>query len=192
MTKAARRRGKIALLPKGLRDEVNRMIEDNAGSRAIIKFLEGRGHRGINKVNITHWVQGDGAGSSGYQDWQGEQRALAELKAQEEFALDIVRQNKGHTLHDAARLLAVSQLAQLFSQLDVQSLTDSLSAHPQNYVRLLNSLSKLSRDSRDYERYEFDRVQREQKKEARSGRRAKKGGLSPEAIALFERELNLL
>src|SRR5689334_530853 len=102
MANPSRRRGKIAQLPKEIRDEVNRMIENNARSGAIIRFLAERGHPGIDKVNITHWVQGDGTGSSGYQDWQRDQRALAELRTQEEFALELVKQNHAHSLHDAS------------------------------------------------------------------------------------------
>src|ERR1043166_6838375 len=155
MTTAARRRGKIAQLPKELRDKVNTMIDNNAGSKAIIALLAENGHPGINPVNITHWVQGYGAGS-GYQVWLWEKNALAELTAQEEFALDLARQNYGRSVHDAAGLLGVSQLSQLFSRLDADGLASSLASKPQHYVRLLNALSKLSRDSRDYERYAHD------------------------------------
>ena len=82
------------------------MIQSHAPSAKIIAYLEQQGHPGINAVNITHWVRGNRCGSSGYQDWQRERRALAELRAQEEFALELVKQNHAHSLHDASRLLA--------------------------------------------------------------------------------------
>ena len=48
-----RRRGKIAHLPKELREELNLMIQGNATSRKIIGFLAERGHSGINDANIS-------------------------------------------------------------------------------------------------------------------------------------------
>jgi len=191
MANPARRRGKIAHLPKEIRDEVNHMIENNARSSAIISFLAGKGYPGINKVNITHWVQGDGAGSSGYQDWQREQRALAELRAQEEFALELVKENQAHSLHDASRLLAVGQLAQIFSEVDVRSLADSLPEKPQNYVRLLNALGRLSRDGRDYEQHRL-RLALRQKEFDEAMSLSPKGGLTPEMLENIQETLNLV
>jgi len=191
MAKPSRRRGKIAHLPKEIRDEVNRMIENNARSTAIIRVLAEKGYPGINKVNITHWVQGDGAGSSGYQDWQREQRALAELRAQEEFALELVKENQAHSLHDASRLLAVGQLARIFSEVDVQSLAASLPEKPQNYIRLLNALGRLSRDGRDYEQHRLRLAVRQKELDAAMGRPAK-GGLMPELLEEIQDTLNLV
>jgi hypothetical protein len=39
------------------------------------------------------------------------------LQAQKQFALEFVRQNQAHSIHDAGCLLAVAQLIQLFSPL---------------------------------------------------------------------------
>jgi hypothetical protein len=191
MANPSRRRGKIAQLPKEIRDEVNRMIENNARSSAIIRFLVEKGYPGINKVNITHWVQGDGAGSSGYQDWQREQRALAELRAQEEFALELVKENQAHSLHDASRLLAVGQLTHIFSKLDVLSLAASLPEKPQNYIRLLNALGRLSRDGRDYEQHRLRLALRQKELDAAMGRPTK-GGLMPELLEEIQDTLNLV
>ena len=191
MANPSRRRGKIAQLPKDIRDEVNRMIENNARSSAIIRFLEEKGYPGINKVNITHWVQGDGAGSSGYLDWQREQRAMAELRARAEFALELVKENQAHSLHDASRLLAVGQLAHIFSEVDVQSLAESLPEKPQNYIRLLNSLGRLSRDGRDYEQHRLQLALRQKELDQAMGL-TQSGGLPPQILDDIVTTINLV
>jgi len=162
-----RRRGKIAQLPKPLREEVNLLIEENVESKKIIALLAERGYPGVTKRNLTSWVQGLGKnkGSSGYGDWCQEQQALENLQARQEFALQLVGQGKDHPsdIHEAARLLAASQLAEVISNFDVQQLKEALSARPESYALVVNALTKLSRDNLEYERYRYKVAEQKQK-----------------------------
>src|SRR5438105_5003479 len=99
-----RRRSKISQLPKPLRHEINLLIEDNVPQKQILQFLAQRGHTGISQRNLSAWICGaaPNPGSSGFNDWRQEQQAIADLKAQQEFSLDLLRQNEGHSIHDAA------------------------------------------------------------------------------------------
>jgi hypothetical protein len=99
----------------------------------------------------------------------------------------LLRHNQGHSIHDAARLLAASQLAQVIRDFDVQSLKDALSDHPEDYARVVNALTKLSRDNLEYEKYRFLVAQQKRKIEAQLTK-AQTGGLSPQ---LVEEALNL-
>jgi hypothetical protein len=149
-----RRRGKIAQLPDKLREHVNEMIRSNAGSKAILAFLAAKGHPGINHVNISHWTKGDGDGSSGYNDWLREQQALAALQASHEFARQLISQNQELSIHEAGRLIAASQLIDLFAGFDVASLRQALTTRPESYARLVNAITKLSRDSLEHEKFQ--------------------------------------
>ena len=68
----ARRNGKIARLPKEIRDILNRMLDDGLPYRVIIDEL-GEAGEGLNAQNITNWVQG------GYQDYLKNQHAIARV-----------------------------------------------------------------------------------------------------------------
>ena len=63
------RTGKIARLPKDIRDRVNTMLDDGVPYKTILAELNACRDRwpacltGINKMNLTHWKQG------GYRDW---------------------------------------------------------------------------------------------------------------------------
>jgi len=188
-----RRHSKIAQLPAPLREELNLLIEDNADSEKIISFLNARGFPGISKGNIHSWIHGyaKDKGSSGYKDWLQQKQAIEDLCARQEFALDLLRQNEGHTIHDAARLLAASQLADVIRDFDVQSLKQALADQPEYYGRVVNALTKLSRDNLEYEHYRFRVAQQKARIEAELNR-ASGGGLTQETIRQIEAALHLL
>ena len=75
------RTGKIARLPKAIRDELNRRLDDNELGIRLLDWLNGlpevqqvlnQDFNGcpINKVNLTHWRQG------GFLDWRSFQREI--------------------------------------------------------------------------------------------------------------------
>lgn len=79
------RNGKIAKLPKAIREELNRRLEDGETAATLVKWLSGlpevravqkeSGSRPIREQNISEWRKG------GFRDWQAKQEAL-ELAAQ--------------------------------------------------------------------------------------------------------------
>jgi Protein of unknown function (DUF3486) len=153
-----RRTGKIARLPKDIRDVVNLMLQDGATAAVVIAKLEGmlaNGAQGVdgkpieipNEQNVTNWVQG------GFKDWQAEQQRLDDMRFKREMALEIVRQNEGGKIQEAALQIASSQLYEVISEFDIQSLKEMLAEQPEEFANLVNSLAKLSKSALDYEKY---------------------------------------
>src|SRR5690349_7441255 len=78
---AMSRIGKIARLPKAVREELNRRLEDGEEGKSLVAWLNGYAEvravlkaqydgREINEPNLTAWRQG------GFLDWQRQQEAL--------------------------------------------------------------------------------------------------------------------
>ena len=75
------RRGKIARLPRAVREELNQRIEDGEAGARLVEWLNGReevqgvlkvyfGGRPVNEQNLSDWKTG------GYVDWQQRQEAF--------------------------------------------------------------------------------------------------------------------
>src|SRR5436190_4952138 len=135
--KQHRRTGRIAQLPKTVRDNVNQMILDGI---AYSKIIENLGeHRGdINEDNVSDWKDG------GYQDWLLAMQRAEDLGATREAALSLVSQKAGATVQDAGRTIASAQLYELLLSFDPRKFADALAEKPELYFRLVNSLARLS------------------------------------------------
>jgi len=126
------------------------MLRDGFTYADVIAWLitEGHGEPGdFNDQNLTNWKEG------GHQDWLGEQARLEEMKAKREFAMEIVRQNEGSKIHEAALQIAASQVYEVLNEFDLSSLKDLLAEKPENYAALINGLAKLSKGGLEFEKY---------------------------------------
>lgn len=180
-----RRTGKIARLPKDLRDIINLMLRDGATNDEIRDRLSFHKEE-LNDQNILNWKEG------GYQDWLKDQERLDDMRARREFAMDVVKNNEGSAVHEAGLQIAASQIYELLSDFDVETLKEKLEGDPENYSRVVNAMAKLSDSGLKYERYHAEVQAAKQRIEAELGRARNKGGLQPETLERIEAELKLL
>src|SRR5437899_2967688 len=80
-----RHNGNVAHLPKGVRDQINLMIQDGLTYPAILKQL-GQHAKKLNTVNLCRWRKG------GYQDWLAEQAFVQRIRARQETPNVLVRE----------------------------------------------------------------------------------------------------
>ncbi len=183
--KQKKRNGKVAHLSKEWRDVINLMLQDGAMYVEILAKLEGGGITHLNDQNLINWKDG------GYQDWLKEQERFEDMKFKREFALELVKQNEGSVVHEAGLQVAASQIYELLTDFDVESLKKALASDPTNYSRVVNAMSKLSDSGLKYERYKAE-VRTAREKIEREMTAAKEGGLTPEAVARIQEALNLM
>jgi hypothetical protein len=140
--------GKIACLPKAIRDQVNHWLLDRVPHLDIIERL-GEYGKGLRPNNVHQWKK------HGHQNWLRQRDFLAEITSQSEFAADLVSAPDSLRLHEAALRIAGAQMLDYFMRLGVgsetagppsQSQTDQLS-------RLCNALSRLSREAVHFQKY---------------------------------------
>lgn len=181
-----RRTGKIASLPKEIRDGVNTRLRDGVKYREIIEWLESLGHTGFNEQNVTAWFQG------GHKDWLGEVARLDDMRWKREFALEVVKQNEGSQLHAASLQLATSQLYEVISEFDTEGLKARLAENPAEFNDVVKSLAALSKGALELEKFQ-DHVRTQKDAIARELKQANdSGGISPDTMQRIERELKLL
>lgn len=177
-----RRKGKIARLSKELRDVVNLMLLDGVTYAQIAVELEKRGQTGFNGQNISNWHAG------GYVDWLKQHERLEQLRLQRDAAIDLVKDNEGSKVTEAALHLAAAQAYDILSDFDLSDFKDALKEDPALYGKVVGGLSKISKEVLGYERFRED----VKAKLAEVKDQVAKGGLTAETIERIERELKLL
>jgi hypothetical protein len=148
---ARRRTGKIARLPRELRDLINLMLRDGATYSQVIKKLAQRGHD-LNVDNLSRWH------AHGYQDWLQDQAWLEEMRLRLDFATDVVQQSNGATLDAASLRIAVTRMYSLLTNFDPGVLKSQLATQPGAYSRILNVLCKLTDSALRCERQRLDQA----------------------------------
>jgi hypothetical protein len=179
-----RRNGKVARLPKPVRDRVNSMLLEGATYLQIIENL-GPEANGLNEDNVGSWKSG------GYQDWLREQQCVQLVQAKHEFAFDLVCKKDGNKIHQATLQIAAANLCELLVDLDPNTMRDLLQTSPDKYTRLLNAIARLSDGELKHQRHCIQEAEREARL-AKDKSSPQPGGISDEALRAAETKLNLL
>ena len=117
------RNGKIARLPYGIREELNRRLQDGKCGPKLLKWLNGEPEclevleeefegRPITKQNLSEWRQG------GYQEWVRKEEARERVQVLMEKAGDLEKDAGGMAIADRLGTLLSAELAVAMEQLD--------------------------------------------------------------------------
>jgi len=131
--------GKVARLPKTIRDQLNNMILDGVSYPDIIERLGEHG-KGLKPGHLCEWKK------HGYQDWLLEREWLDRLSSKSEFSADILAAPNSANLHEAGLRIAASQMFDQLMRFNAASQTGA-SDQPEKFARLVNSLSRLTREA---------------------------------------------
>lgn len=154
------RNGKIARLPRAIRDELNRRLDNGEQGVQLVNWLNGVPEvrevlrkefdgRPINEVNLTDWKNG------GFLDWQAQQEALAlmqELKSNSEEFAKVMPGELAEPLTTAI----VAQYAAAVYRSNTNT-TEEPSARVRRLGKSLRDLDRLRRREQARERIEIQR-----------------------------------
>jgi hypothetical protein len=176
---ARKRVGVVAHLPRTVRDVINELIDDGKEYREISVRVKELGHE-VNSDHLVSWRQG------GHQDWLRERERLAQMRLMREYAQQIVKENEGKEVQEAAIEIATSQIYQMLMDFDPVTLRQRLEqGNPVDYMRMLMALARLSDGGLRYERYRAE-VQEKKERMQEMLKGSEQGGLSEETIAKLE------
>ena len=151
---ATKRRGKIAALPKDIRDEVNHRIEDGHTYPDIILWLNEKGHPGFLECNFSRWKDG------GYRDWLTAQERLDERQ----YKLELAQQQAATgdpVFHDAGVNIIAQEFYDAFSRLNFEELTAKARENPDKLIRLLQIFIQFNRYCLQRDRFRNDLTQQQ-------------------------------
>jgi hypothetical protein len=171
------RTGKIARLPRSIRDELNQRLEDGEPGVRLVEWLNGHrcvqtvleehfGGRAISEQNLSEWRQG------GFLDWQRNEEARADIAALAEHSDDLGEAAADAEISDRlASVVSVEFMRVARAMLEEKS--DSRERW-QCLREILHELSQLRRDDhravrtiirRDRWRREVEQLEAEEDKE---------------------------
>ncbi len=201
-TNDRKRTGKVARLPKALRDEVNLRLQNGGVYREIAQWLDkqpGAGADRFNEENLRAWFHG------GHQDWLKQQTRTEEIKARAEASLAMVQAMKDGdgegTLHitEANELLLASQINEALSEFEPAALKQLLQENPAKFFDLSSAVAGQSNERTKRQKLELEfRKYRDQVEEAKAKLLAATsaakiaGGLSAETLREIEEAAGLL
>jgi hypothetical protein len=179
-----RRNGKIARLPDNIREIINQKLKDGVAYSAIAEHLAALGHPGMTIRSVCSWFQG------GHQDWERARQQAETIKAEREFALQVVKEKGSGTLQAASLELASLQLFKLLSRFDVDALQAELEPNSKNYGELLAMFSRLMHRTLELQKFKLLSDQREEELNGGPGRGER--GIAPEKLEYIKTQLRLL
>src|SRR4051812_42769867 len=141
-----RGRGKVARLPKTVRDQINQGILDGLTYTEIIQHLGEKG-KGLNTDHLHEWKK------RGYQDWLLHQDWLAERRARMESAADFIQDSDPTQVNQSALQLGTLYIFEALRDLRNGALDDKLGGDSAGFARLLNALSRASRETLQLQKY---------------------------------------
>lgn len=189
---STRRKGRIAQLPYEMRTRVNEMLRDGRPYKVVAAECIRAGFPDVNEKNVEYWAKPDpDTGTCGHQDWLREQERLNDIRARREFAMEVVKANPGSDMHEASVQLMASQLYEIASDFQVQSLKERLAEKPELYGQIVGMCAQLSKSGLEFAKLR-QRVEEFRKKFAEESKRATVEGITPETLTRIEQELRLL
>jgi hypothetical protein len=160
--------GKIARLPRKIRDELNRRLDDGEAGVDLVEWLNGLPSakkvlqerfdgRPINEVNLTEWKNG------GYLNWQAQQETVAlarEFNAESEELAKLC----GSDLTERLKTVVAVRYAALLQGWNGE-ITPEMRAKLRGMKGLTREIVRLRRCDRELERMQLDREALELKKQ---------------------------
>ena len=141
------RNGKIARLPKGLRDMVNRMLFRNVPQENIAAALDDCGIK-VTQRNISNWRT-----RGGYREWRLAQEHAHRLRVQQDNLVDLVRRHDASDLPEVGLQAAATHLSLFLLTPAAQEL---LASNPREYERRVTMLARISAQVKALQQYRDD------------------------------------
>lgn len=183
------RNGKIARLPKALRDQLNRRLDNNEHGKSLVQWLNSLPEvqnvtasefdgKPIREQNLSEWKKG------GYRDWQARQERQELVSQLEEEAKDLGAITDQRAINRHVSVVLTAELAKALKDLTEQNLEPRERA--ECLAQLVGKFAQLRREESNASRAEIvrERWNREIEKEDQ-GKRAC-GALMPLQALLIQ------
>ena len=145
--------GKVARLPKSIRDKISQLMLDGRTYLQIIAELGEEGES-LTEDNLGTWK------SSGYLEYRRDEKEMADMRFRHEYAADLARETEGTSLCEATSKMLLAQILDALRDAGPGSLQSALADKPEIYVRLAHAVARISVGAIACERQRLNEAQR--------------------------------
>jgi hypothetical protein len=138
--------GKIARLPKDLRDNVNQWLLDGIAYAEIINRL-GAAAAGIKPDNVGEWKK------FGYKKWLLEKTFFDLVRERQQTPANLARDFDATEVNQGALQLATLHIFEALRDLNPGSLDEKLGGDCASFARLIHALARVSRETKELQKY---------------------------------------
>jgi hypothetical protein len=138
--------GKVARLPKHLRDQINHGLLDGLSYPDIIERL-GEPGNDLKPDNLSEWKK------RGYPSWLLGQAFLEQTRLRQEITQEMVQDFDGTQVNHAALQLGTLHIFEALRDLGPGSLDKKLGGDSGAFARLMNALARASRETMQLQKY---------------------------------------
>lgn len=143
------RKGKIARLPRHIRDQLNHRLDDGEQGTRLVEWLNSQDDvklvleqdfdaRPITEQNLAEWKQG------GFLDWQKHQESRDWVRLMTDDASELAEDTGVMPLSDRLSSMAALTLGKIMGELAAHAPSDK--ARRDDFFRVLKELARLRRD----------------------------------------------
>ena len=132
-----RRNGRVASLPKHVRDMVNRMLWNGVAYKNIVGAV-GEFHYTLTERNISNWATG------GYLEWRLEQDAVLQNRLDQDHLTDFLRRDGAPELPEVGLQAAATHLSRVLLQ--KLATAGDPESNLKNYSQMIDMLCRLNRE----------------------------------------------
>jgi hypothetical protein len=140
------RTGKIARLPKALRDSLNTLMEDGHSAAEILEKL-GEPAKHITPNNLSDWRYG------GHQDWLLEQAWVEDVQSCRDSAKDLLQKDEATTLPEAGLQVGAMRIYQLLRHLEPAPFAANLREKLESFMKVFAALPRVAKEALRYQKY---------------------------------------
>jgi hypothetical protein len=130
----------ISRMPKTVRDQVSRALEDGADWKAVRKICDGVGHPGVRPQNVTNYRKG------AHQEWLRREERMESLRRDSEATAEVVKfyVENGGSPAEAGLITAAEMMNQALADLDAGTMKQLLADDPKAVFGILRELRGLA------------------------------------------------
>ena len=138
--------GKVARLPRKIRDQINQWLLDGLSYPEIIERL-GETGKDLKPDHLSEWKK------RGYQSWLMGQAFLEQTRLRQEITQEMVQDFDGTQVNHAALQLGTLHIFEALRDLGPGSLDKKLGGDCGAFARLVNALARASRETMQLQKY---------------------------------------